>query len=84
MRAYNKIEQQELKLKKVSCNQCGKNLVVEDGILKEGCFSVDYKFDYFSNKDGYIYSFDLCENCFERWIREFKMPVEIEETKEFL
>lgn len=84
MRAYNRIEQQELKLKKVSCNKCGRNLVVEDGILKEGCFSVDYKFDYFSNKDGYIYSFDLCENCFDRWVREFKMPVEIQETKEFL
>ena len=84
MRAYKERQQQELELSKVNCNQCGKELLVEDGILKEGCFSIDYKFDYFSNKDGYIYRFDLCEHCFDQWIRKFKMPVEIEETKEFL
>ena len=73
-----------MELKQVKCNQCGKELLVEDGILKEGCFSIDYKFDYFSNKDGYIYSLDLCENCFDNWTEKFKFPVEISETKEFL
>ena len=84
MRAYKEIIQQEWELKQVTCNQCGKELLVEDGILKEGCFSIDYKFDYFSNKDGYIYSMDLCENCFDQWTEKFKFPVEISETKEFL
>lgn len=84
MRAYKEREKQELELNKVKCNQCGKELLVEDGILKEGCFSVDYTFDYFSNKDGYIYSFDLCETCFNQWTEKFEIPVEIGETKEFL
>lgn len=74
----------ELQLTKVFCNQCGKELVVEEGIVKEGCFSVDYEFDYFSNKDGYIYSMDLCEECFDKWIKGFRNPVEIMEIKEFL
>ena len=74
----------ELELTKVFCNQCGKELVVEEGIVKEGCFSVDYEFDYFSNKDGYIYSMDLCEKCFDKWIKGFQNPVEIMEIKEFL
>ena len=73
-----------LQLAKVFCNQCGKELVVQDGILKEGCFSVDYPFDYFSNKDGYIYNLDLCEECFDKWNSQFTIPVQIEETKEFL
>ena len=84
MREYREKEQMELQLTKVYCNQCGKELVVEDGIIKEGCFSVDYEFDYFSNKDGYIYSFDLCEMCFDQMISKFKNPVQVTETKEFL
>ena len=84
MRAYKEKEFKELELSKVYCNQCGKELLVEEGILKEGCFSVDYEFDFFSNKDGYIYCFDLCEECFDSWINKFKNPVEIRETKEFL
>ena len=84
MREYREKEQMELQLTKVYCNQCGKELVVEDGIIKEGCFSVDYEFDYFSNKDGYIYSFDLCEDCFDMWNKGFRNPAKVTETKEFL
>ena len=84
MRAYIEKEQKEPELTKVFCNQCGKELLVEEGILKEGCFSVDYAFDYFSNKDGYIYSFDLCEECFDQWIGGFQNPAQVTETKEFL
>ena len=84
MREYTEKEQKEAELTKVLCNQCGKELEVKDGIIKEGCFSIDYEFDYFSNKDGYIYSLDLCEECFDKWIKGFQNPVEIMEIKEFL
>ena len=84
MRVYTEIEKMEPELKKVTCNQCGKELLVEDGIVKEGCLGLRYKFGYFSNKDGYIYQLDLCEACFDQWIKQFKIPVQIEETKEFL
>ena len=84
MRVYKEKELKETEVEKVFCNQCGKELLIEEGIIKEGCFSVDYEFDYFSNKDGYIYSFDLCEMCFDQMISKFKNPVQITETKEFL
>lgn len=84
MRTYRNIEAQELQIEKVVCNQCKKQLKVEEGILREGCFHTEYEFDYFSKKDGYIYSFDLCEECFDAWIKGFKEPVRISETKEFL
>ena len=71
-------------MKEVVCNQCGKALSVENGILQEGCFSVDYLFDYFSNKDGYVYSMDICESCFDLWVKGFKKTVSIREIKEFL
>ena len=84
MRVYEEKEQQGTELVKVFCNQCGRKLLVEEGILKEGCFSIDYRFDYFSNKDGYIYSFDLCEECFDKMISGFQNPAQIMEIKEFL
>lgn len=84
MRAYKEKETQEKELQKVVCNQCGKELLVEEGILKEGCFSAEHSFGYFSKKDGYVYGFDLCEACFDRWTSGFKLPPKIEETKEFL
>ncbi len=84
MRKYEKTVREEETLREVICNQCGKKLKVEDGIVKEGCFQVEYAFDYFSEKDGYIYSFDLCERCFDLWIKEFQYPVRIREVKEFM
>lgn len=84
MRIFKEKETWESELGQVVCNQCGKRLKVEDGILKEGCFSAEYVFDYFSEKDGYIYSLDLCEECFDLWIKGFKEPVQITETREFL
>ena len=37
-------------LESVVCNGCGKKLVVERGILREGGFAVHYPWDYFSEK----------------------------------
>ena len=84
MQIFKEKETWESELEQLVCNQCGKRLKVEDGILKEGCFSAEYAFDYFSEKDGYIYSLDLCEECFDLWIKGFKEPVRITETREFL
>lgn len=82
MRKYEKLE--ENILNKVVCNKCGKELKVENGYLKEGCFSVDYMFGYFSTRDGVRHSFDLCEKCYQQWIDSFAVPVEDTEEKELL
>ena len=41
-------------LSKVVCNGCGRELKVENGILKEGCFEGKQVFGYFSSMDGHI------------------------------
>ena len=71
-------------LVKVVCNACGKELLVENGILKDECIQVDHDFGFFGAKDGESEKFDLCEACYERLTADFQIPVERQERKELL
>lgn len=64
------------KEEKVICNCCKKELKLEKGVLKEEYFSVDHVFGYFSRKDGIRHRFDLCEDCYDKLIQSFALPVE--------
>ncbi|MCM1089321.1 MAG: hypothetical protein NC092_00135 [Butyrivibrio sp.] len=70
------------KYEKIICNQCKKELKSDGKYLKEGCFSVDYTFGYFSRKDGARHRFDLCEDCYDKMIAQFAIPVEEDEETE--
>ena len=72
------------KLVEVTCNKCGKKLIVENEIIKEGNFTVEYKWNYFSNKDGREHFFDLCEECYDKITGEFLIPVDDRKYKELL
>lgn len=82
MRKYESLE--ENRLSQVICNYCGKELKVENGYLKEGCFCADYVFGYFSRQDGTRHRFDLCEKCYDNMIAKFQVPVEKTDEKELL
>lgn len=66
------------------CNGCGKKLVVKDGILREGAMAVTHAWDYFSEKDGEIHRFDLCEECYDNLVSQFRIGPEVEEQVEFI
>lgn len=66
------------------CNCCKRKLSVTHGMITEGTFSVEYPFGYFSNKDEEIHKFDLCEECYDSWIKEFSIPVTIADNTEIL
>jgi len=80
MRKYNEQNQ----LISMQCNYCKKELKLEEGIVKEGSFSVDYTWGYFSNKDGLCHKLDLCEDCYDRFIKELGIPVTEIENNELL
>lgn len=80
MRKYDS----NMKLIEMKCNKCGKNIVVENGMAKEGVYNSEYNWGYFSEKDGEKHVFDLCENCYEEMIKEFNIKVEIKENVELL
>lgn len=59
----------------MKCNQCGKELKIEKGILKEDCFQVKKEWGYFSQKDLEIHEFCLCEACYDKWTAGFLIPL---------
>ncbi len=78
MRNYEKIMKESERLQKTICNRCGKEIPVADGCETEGVFHVDYKWGYFSRKDGERHKFDLCESCYDSLLEQFCIPAEIE------
>ena len=80
MRHYN----ENYEIRQAFCNQCGKSLRVENGVIKEGCFHVDYVWGYFSTLDGQKHNFDLCEECYQKLVQNFALPVTEGEATEFL
>ena len=82
MRIYS--EENKTELVRVVCNFCGKDLLVENGFLKEECIHVDHDFGFFGQKDGMSHKFDLCEECYRKIVEGFSIPAEEWERKELL
>ena len=82
MRVYT--DKKETELEQVVCNCCRKNLLVENGILKEECIHIEHDFGFFGNKDGQSQRFDLCEDCYRKITEKFLIPAEEWERKELL
>lgn len=71
-------------LLEIYCNKCGKKIDVNNGIVKEGVFSITYGWGYFSNKDGETHHLDLCEECYDELIKSFTIPINIVERNEIV
>lgn len=68
----------------ICCNSCGKQLKVENGILKEDAFEATKEWGYFSNRDMEVHHFNLCEDCYEKMIADFIIPVDVKLKLEVL
>lgn len=72
-------------IKRVICNCCGKEIFSEaDGYRRSDYVSIEKIWGYFSGKDGERHHLDLCEACYDKWIRCFQIPVEIQQESELL
>lgn len=66
------------------CNKCGKLLVEMNSVIREDYLHVVKEWGYFSQKDGTIQEFVLCEICTDRLINEMVIPVTTREKTEWL
>lgn len=72
------------RLVEVICNKCGKSLKLHQEIVQEGDLEIQADWGYFSEKDGEIHCFDLCEQCYDEWVATFKIPIDIVSKLEML
>ena len=80
MREYD----EQKRMINVQCNGCKKELRLEQGVVKEGCFHADYSWGYFSSRDGMRHQFDLCEECYNRFVEAFSIPLTEKENTELI
>ena len=80
MRKYGKNGQ----LETVFCNLCGKKIAVKEGIVREGAAMFDHAWDYFSEKDGEVHHWDMCEECYDNLLGQFRVEPDVEEQVEFI
>ncbi len=66
------------------CNACGKLIMIENNLLKEDVFEAVKEWGYFSKKDLEIHRFNLCEECYDRIISSFVIPVEVNVKNEVM
>lgn len=69
---------------RVMCNVCSRKIEVRNGIVLEGIFFANIDWGYFSEKDGEVHKFDICEKCYDKWISSFKIPIDIVRKNEML
>lgn len=80
MRFYQDKEKETLK--KVLCNCCGRELEISGHHVTEGVLHVCKDWGFFSTKDLTRHEFDVCEECYDKMIQNFQIPVTESEVLE--
>lgn len=65
-------------VEKIICNCCKKEIDVKNGILQGDVLTVEKRWNYFSEKDNEVHRFDICEECYDKFVQSFQIPIEIE------
>ena len=68
----------------IVCNSCGKAVEIKDGLLKEEFCEIIKEWGYFSKKDMEVHKFNLCEECYDKIVEGFEVPIVIEDKSEAL
>lgn len=79
MRQYKNNTKEMKELEKIVCNKCGKEIPAKAGVLTEDVLEVEKRWGYFSGKDNRRDRFELCEECYDEFVKSFFIPVESEE-----
>ncbi len=82
MRIYDRKNTAELMA--IVCNKCGRRIPVIKGVPQEDALHVEKSWGYFSRKDGERHSFDICEECYDKWMAGFEEPALTEENVELI
>ena len=75
MRQYDFQIKETKDLQKIICNKCGKEIIISKGVPQEDYLEVEKRWGYQSNKDNQVDCFDLCEDCYDDFVKGFKIKI---------
>ncbi len=75
MRQYSTILKETKEIEKIICNKCGKEIPVKKGVPQEDFLEVEKRWGYFSEKDNRVDRFDLCEECYDEFVKGFQIQI---------
>lgn len=69
----------------IYCNRCGSPICTEGEAGKSSFLTICKEWGYFSErKDGTVHRMDLCEPCYDAWVRTFAIAPEVEQKTELI
>ena len=68
----------------IYCNKCGGVICLKEDVEKADYLKIEKSWGYFSNKDGICQHIQICEACYDEWVKTFVIPLEEKENTELL
>lgn len=69
----------------IVCNCCGRVICTENQKEMASYLTIKKAWGYFSDgKDGTVHSMDICEECYDRMVREFSIAPQIDQVTELV
>ena len=69
----------------IYCKRCGSPICTEGEAGKSSFLTICKEWGYFSErKDGTVHRMDLCESCYDAWVRTFAIAPEVEQKTELI
>ncbi len=75
MRQYHTTVKKTKEIDKIICNRCGRSIPVIQGVPREDVLESIQALGLFLGKDNRLDEFDLCEQCYDEIISEFKIKI---------
>lgn len=68
--------------KKIYCNKCGKEIIRDVHGNYPDHLHVEKQWGFFSDKDMEIHEWNLCEECYDKFLKKFVIPASAKEALE--
>ena len=69
----------------IYCNCCGRIICQEKEKTKTSFLTIEKEWGYFSDKkDGSVHRMDLCEPCYDAFVKSFVIPPDQKQMTEFV
>lgn len=75
MRKFKKVAIEKDVVEEIYCNICGEEITKNIHSHFDDYLHIEKVWGYHSKKDGKKDDFDVCQRCYEEWIKTFKISI---------